>query len=261
MKNIIFYFSGTGNALYVAREIMQKIENCELVNIAKIYKDSYQVSGFDKVGFIFPVYGFGAPLIVEKFISKLEVQDCSYLFSLMVHGGGPFGAYRDFKKVLSKNHIQINAGFELETPSNYISGGKILSEEESITLFNNQRENLEKISLKINTKTLSEPDVSFGKRFFTFLIRPVIRKMVGRTSKKFNFNEKCNSCGICARICPKELISYDSAGKPIWQKKNCEMCFSCINLCPQKAIEYGVVTKDKNRYKNPYVKVKDFFLR
>ena len=35
MSNIIFYFSGTGNCLKVAKEIAKELENCKIVSMAK----------------------------------------------------------------------------------------------------------------------------------------------------------------------------------------------------------------------------------
>jgi len=37
-KNIIFYFSGTGNSLKVAKDIAISIQDCELISIGKPHK-------------------------------------------------------------------------------------------------------------------------------------------------------------------------------------------------------------------------------
>ncbi len=39
MKITLFYFSGTGNSLIVAKELKKELKNCELVPIAKKIKN------------------------------------------------------------------------------------------------------------------------------------------------------------------------------------------------------------------------------
>ena len=55
MKNYIFYFSGTGNSLYTAKLVSSKLENTELINIAKQIDTGYEVEKADTIGFVIPV--------------------------------------------------------------------------------------------------------------------------------------------------------------------------------------------------------------
>ena len=49
-KNIIFYFSGTGNSLKVAKDIAAAIEDCELISMGR----SHKLSGtYDRIGFVY----------------------------------------------------------------------------------------------------------------------------------------------------------------------------------------------------------------
>ena len=52
MKTTIYYFSGTGNSLKIARDIAEKLEECELVPIAKVWQQDQLASTSEKVGFI-----------------------------------------------------------------------------------------------------------------------------------------------------------------------------------------------------------------
>ena len=68
MKTTIYYFSGTGNSLKIARDIAEKLEECELIPIAKVWQQDQLASTSKNVGFIFPLYYFGLPKIVYDFI-------------------------------------------------------------------------------------------------------------------------------------------------------------------------------------------------
>jgi flavodoxin len=72
-KNIIFYFTGTGNSLKVAKDVANVIGNCKVVSMASAYKVSNKYNLFDdvdRIGFVYPVYG-GPPNFVRKFVSEL----------------------------------------------------------------------------------------------------------------------------------------------------------------------------------------------
>lgn len=65
-----------------------------------------------------------------------------------------------------------------------------------------------------------------------------------RTTKPFYVDkEKCNGCGLCAKLCLAETITLVDS-RPIWNEK-CYQCLRCINYCPQVAIQYGKETKKK----------------
>ncbi len=53
-----------------------------------------------------------------------------------------------------------------------------------------------------------------------------------------SFNEKCNMCGLCVRICPAGALS--EAETIIVDKEKCIHCGLCESRCPQDAI-YGVL--------------------
>lgn len=62
-KNAIFYFSATGNTLNTTKEIAKKLGNCDVFFIPA-YKEESIPAGYERVGFVFPVYAGGPPLYV-----------------------------------------------------------------------------------------------------------------------------------------------------------------------------------------------------
>ena len=49
-------------------------------------------------------------------------------------------------------------------------------------------------------------------------------------------NTKCNTCGLCEEICPKDTITITSKGAQI-NYSNCIKCYCCHEVCPEEAIE------------------------
>jgi len=48
---------------------------------------------------------------------------------------------------------------------------------------------------------------------------------------------KCVKCGLCAKACPVDAISWKAKEYPRIDKDKCIRCKSCINACPFMAIE------------------------
>ena len=71
----------------------------------------------------------------------------------------------------------------------------------------------------------------------------------------FRVESQCNSCGLCARVCPVANITLEG-GKPAWLG-HCQQCLACIQLCPQQAIEYGDKTVGRKRYRHPEIRVRE----
>ena len=52
--------------------------------------------------------------------------------------------------------------------------------------------------------------------------------------------EKCNGCGLCARLCPSRAIRLRN-GRPVWNLR-CVSCNRCVNVCPSKSIVTSSLT-------------------
>ena len=103
---MIFYFSGTGNSFYVAQKL--KIElNEKIINLAHATKTNQFEYGLDpdeRIGFVFPVYWTGLPLIVLEFVGNLKVNNYSnqYVYSIITNSGYIGAADRVFAKLCEK---------------------------------------------------------------------------------------------------------------------------------------------------------------
>jgi len=262
MKNIIYYFSGTGNSLQVARDLAAGLTDCKLQPIteqlhASIKKEPVKA---ERIGFVFPVYAWGPPALVLRFAKLLQKTAETYYFAATTCGGSSGGTLKKLARRLKKNDINLSAGFVLPMPTNYISWSGALPEEKQQKFFRNESEKIKEILPIIKEKKEHKIESSF---FLTRLISGPIYslsiKMFKGMDKKFTINKNCNGCAICEKICPVDNISMKDS-IPEWQHR-CEQCYACIQWCPQEAINIGKKTINRKRYRNPQVTIKDMFYR
>ena len=257
MKTTIYYFTGTGNSLKVAKNLSEKLEDCELVPIAKVWEDDRLASSSEKVGFIFPLYYAGLPKIVYDFLSKIKLAKSNYFFAVVTNAGDinttPLQQIETILKTKSKT---LSAGFFILMPNNYIIGYDIHSEAR-------QKEFFEEANKKIETihKTIEKNENNLDKDFFekrrirSEKFNKNFRDSVYESDKSFYAEDSCTNCGICVNICPvNNIVLIEEI--PQWQHK-CQQCLACINFCPEKCIQFGDKTLKTQRYHHPEITIKD----
>jgi flavodoxin len=88
MNPEIYYFSGTGNSLYIAKKI-KEATNGKLASISSVMKQERIRPQADQIGIVFPCYLAqlnGIPLIVREFVKKLEGLEGKYIFCVYLRG-------------------------------------------------------------------------------------------------------------------------------------------------------------------------------
>ena len=83
---MIFYFTGTGNSLYVAKELDQN-----RISIPQVIKRERLVFSADSIGIVCPVYGHEMPSMVKEFIRRASFET-EYLFVVLTYGAHHGGA-------------------------------------------------------------------------------------------------------------------------------------------------------------------------
>jgi ferredoxin len=256
MPGTIFYYTGTGNSLWTARKIAEKLDNPVSIipMIGKKEKPYMQDGGI--IGLVFPVYIWGVPAPVLDFVKNSTTIKSDYIFAVAVNGGQVSNTLVQLKTFMDRNGSKLSSGFEIKMPSNYIPWGGPGTKEHCLKLYKEAEEKILNIASVINNKEAR--DMEKGPLWQRIVFSAIYRltfSMVPGMDKSFWLNEKCNSCGICARVCPAENISYIE-GRPCWNHK-CQQCYACLQWCPEQAIEYGRNTPKYERYHQPEIKLKD----
>ena len=257
MRTTIYYFSGTGNSLKIAKNLSEKLEECELVPIARVWEDDHLTSSSEKVGFIFPLYYAGLPKIVYDFLSKIELAKSNYFFTVITNAGDINNTpLQQIETILNTKSKTLSAGFFITMPNNYIIGYDVHSEARQKEFFEEAIKNIEIIhkTVEKNEKNLGK-DIFEKRRIKSEKFNKSFRDNVYESDKSFYAEDTCTSCGICVKVCPVDNITLEE-GIPQWQHK-CQQCLACINFCPEKCIQIGDKTLKTQRYHHPEITFKD----
>ena len=240
---MIYYFSGTGNSLYVARHLADEIGE-RLCPMTMPYS-----TNDGNIGLVFPVYAWGIPNVVEKFVRSLKdiaTKGNVYLYAVMTCGDDMGYADRVLENALGR---KLDAAFSVLMPDVYVClpGFDVDSKEECKEKFAKEKETVRGIVACIKerktVRLLKRGSFPWTK---TYIICPLFNRYLV-TDKYFRVDaSKCVSCGRCTKMCPMgNILIIDEV--PKWQS-NCAGCLACYHACPHHAINFGTMTQKKGQY-------------
>lgn len=251
----LYYFTSTGNSLYVAKEISKEC-NCELINIKDIVENKSYENDSDVIGIVYPLHCFGLPIIVEQFLNNLKIKGNPYIFVVQVTGGGSSNnGFIEINNVLECKGLKINNFEEIKYISNYTRAGRNPSNERAIEAIRNEEGKLKAFIDSI--KARKNKDVSLNKQMLGNFVHDMWKNKYKKKDKNFVSNSNCIGCNMCKNICPVNNIEVIE--KKVKWKGKCIDCMGCINICPNRAINIGNKTVKKDRYINPYIKSNELF--
>lgn len=235
---MIFYFSGTGNSAWAARQLAH-LTGDEACDITKL-NDLPNMDNAKQIGFVFPVYAWGAPEIMADFAKKLPGTQV-FTFGICTCGEDAGLTMKRFSKL-----YPLSSSYSLLMPNNYILGSDTDDEGEIRQKIMAARTELERMAQEI----LRQEEVYRVREGALAGVKSHLANFgfnkFARSAKPFFAEDSCNGCGQCARNCPASAISLRD-GKPVWAAQCCQ-CLRCINECPQQAIQYGKSTAGRRRY-------------
>ena len=255
---MIFYFTGTGNSGFLAEKLAESLDD-NIISVSKLMKSNgsfkFTLKKDETIGFVFPVYAWRPPKMIEEFIKKVEFENFNnnYTFSLACCGENVGNTMKLMEKKLSSKNMELSCGFSVVMPNNYIIMGDVDSKERANKKIEEASTKILKIAEVIKNREKGVFEVTKG--IFPSILTGVIHPLFlngGADTKKFTVSSDCTGCGMCERVCTCGTIKLVN-NKPVWGEK-CNQCLACIHYCKAKAIQYGKGTVKKGRYVNPYFK-------
>ena len=263
-KRIIFYFTGTGNSLYIARQLAG--ENAELLSIPQMVKRGKYEFEADEIGIVYPIYGHMPPYMVRQFIRKAKLK-AEYKFAVLTYGARKCDAVEIWDRISRKADNAFDYINTIIMVDNWLPNFDM---NEQLKIDKHIPENLQKITADINSRQHWHEPVTEEERqqHQGFMQRSGLDPEVGflmKSEKFFTVTDVCIDCGICTYVCPRG--NYELTSRGVKTSGDCEFCFACIQNCPQKAIQFikqedgsfpdGTEKNPNARYRNEHISLID----
>ena len=117
MSTEIYFFSGTGNSLHLAKELQKRMPETRLIPIVSLASKEAVSTNGETVGFVFPHYASSLPKVVHTFIEKLDLRSARYLFAIVTRGRTGTMAFQEIDKILAAKSRRLDSFFVFTMPS------------------------------------------------------------------------------------------------------------------------------------------------
>ncbi|MBA7532457.1 hypothetical protein ES705_24683 [subsurface metagenome] len=276
----IYYFSGTGNSLAVARDIAENIDG-KLISIPSVMDKESIILDAEVIGIVFPVYYEtygGIPQIVKRFVCKLNNIESKYIFAVCTYGSASIVTLNFLARIIKCRGGRLAAKFTVNMPANIYPFLAIKKHQKMFDIWKKYIDVIGKYVRKRKKGKFNTANVLVGKAYLLLKLfglpllllykNTTIKQLQKGTNsslrsydellplmdRSFDVDEKCDGCQICAKVCPVNNIRMID-DKPSW-KHHCEFCLACFHWCPREAISSSAL-KSTLKYHHAEVKLSD----
>ncbi len=245
----IFYFSGTGNTWWVARELAGGLGargmGGDALSIEKVapYEVEEIIAASKMVGFGYPIYGSDLPEPMKEFIISLPAQREKPAFVFCTQWLWSGDGARVGATFLEERGFKVFWGEHFLMPNNVCISAMYLP-------YTNDREKLKPVLARASRRIERLADrIRDRKPFYRGfsglaafsgalqrvpfrLVYPRIKHLVGIEASR------CRDCGLCVKLCPAGNLSWQKKEEKIEAGGNCMLCQRCYCFCPSSAITY-----------------------
>lgn len=243
---MIYWHSGTGNSRHVAEALAQSL-GLEAVMITPGGRASDAPAG-EKTVWVFPVYSWGVPPVVRRFIENSEGLGGSEHYMVCTCGDDVGLTALQWRKLLRRKGWRARGAWSVQMPNNYVllPGFDVDSAAVRDAKLSACDECIKAVARGIRCGA-NVDDVVRGSLPWlkSKVLYPLFVRML-MSPKPFHSTDSCIGCGKCAAACPARNIVMDGR-RPVWGR-DCTMCLGCYHICPKHAVGYGSRTKSKGQY-------------
>lgn len=228
----IFYFSSTGNSLYLAKYIREKLGG----DIFYIPQYAGTAEQYEKLIVVSPIYSWGLPWPTLNFLNGLKTQAPVYI---VLNYGGMKGNADYFAQQTGKaNGLKMQGVYSVKMPENYT-----LSFTQPGFYANSV---LRKAPGKLDAiiEHIARDDqrqIPKPKKDHTTAKYLRNRANWHKIADDFSVGEQCVKCKKCIQICPVGNIRLKDGAISFGDR--CIACLGCYHRCPQKAIIISIAGK------------------
>lgn len=253
---MILCFTGTGNSRLVALELQRHIGGEVVMLCGDLLTNPsgtvLEVPAGEPVVWVCPVYSWGLPPVVNRFIRRSKIKGAHEAPHFLVCTcGDDVGRADDrWRKLVGRRGWSPRGAFSVTMPNTYVcmSGFDTDTPEVADAKVAAMPERVAGIAPRIMAG-FADSDVTRGSWAWmkTWVIYPLFCATC-MSPKPFHTTADCISCGLCARSCPTGNIAM-ADGHPVWGR-DCALCLRCYHICPTHAVQYGRETAAKGQSSN-----------
>lgn len=246
---MVFYFTGTGNSLYVAKQLdSEQISIPQVIHHEKLFFEAASI------GVVCPVYGHEMPGMVKEFLRK-SVFQTEYFYLVLTYGRIHGGAAELAEQMLAdcgKKADYINTVMMVD---NFLPGFD-MTEQIALDPEKKVDEHIAAVKADIDARKIWKQPVTQEDRDWH---KNYLERQSGAPADSwkhlYRVTEDCIGCGICTRVCPAGCIHLEGQ-RAVHTMENCQTCMACIHHCPENAIRLNIPEKNPNaRYHNENIRL------
>lgn len=244
---MLFYFTATGNSLYVAKQLDE-----ERISIPQAVHHREKIYTADPIGVVCPIYGHEVPGLVKEFL-RSSVFQTEYFYMILTYGNRHGGAAELAHQMLEGMGIHPAYINLVLMADNFLPAFDM---KEQKALDKHVDAQIEKIREDIfNRKRFLSPVTEADREVHREFLRRAALKLPDAAGGIYWITDDCIGCEICTKVCPKNCFTMEGR-QSRWNPEGCILCMACIHACPMTAIRMRIPEKNPEaRYRNENISI------
>ena len=249
---MVFYFTATGNSLYVAKQLDE-----ERLSIPQEMNRENRHYKAERIGIVCPLFEFEIPSLVKDFIRDSEFET-GYFYLVVTYGmhhGGVAERTQAWLQSIGKAADYVNTIIMHDNALIVFD----MDQQRSVEAEKQVDAHIDAIKSDIAAKrTMVQQAPADEIDFYQNFVAWIKRTGPMYAFPLYRVTDSCVGCGTCTRVCPRGCIHLENK-RPVWDYARCANCMACIQACPTKAIQF-ITVKEPNpdaRYRNPHIALKE----
>lgn len=246
-----FYFTGTGNSLYIAKQLDE-----ENYSIPQVIHQKKLIFSAEAIGIVCPIFGHEMPQMVKEFLAKATFN-AKYFYIVLTYGARHGGAVELAENYLASVGKQADYIATILMVDNFLPAFDM---EQQLSIDKNVDGQIEETKADISDRKNEIEKVTLKDKIAHKGYLAKVKNAPETIWAKYEITDECIGCGICTRVCPASCIGVKNQGA-FHYGNNCQACYACVQACPKMAIQFGdIPMKEPNptaRYRNPHITLKE----